>query len=121
MGGQMNEAEQNHAAMNSPHASDTQKQTSNRGAAKLRDAACKELATNGVKIARALRKSSTAGHIQSAKFLYELARLNEELGRTEQARKIRSLAAEWMEEPEWNPEMSEESAETASGGLEPEG
>jgi len=104
----------------SPRAAETGKQAGGSGAAVLREAACKVLHDHGQEIAEALRKSSAEGHIQSARFLYDLAKLQEELGKTEAARQIRSLANELAAEPEWNAESSEESAEIAGGSREPE-
>lgn len=116
----MIEEEQKLVVEESPLAAETEKKAVGSGATVLRKAACKMLHDHGLEIAEALRKSSTQGHIQSAKFLYELAKLQEELGKTESARQIRSLASELAAEPEWDAESSEESAEIAGGRREPE-
>jgi hypothetical protein len=79
------------------------------------------LEESSIEIARALARSSMDGHIQSAKFLYELADDHHNLGAAEITRDIRSLASDWTAEPEWLAEMTEEDAETAGGSREPEG
>lgn len=71
-------------------------------------------------IAEAMAGSSVQGHIQSAKFLYELAEREEELHEGEGAAKLRSYATEWASEQEWVHEIHPDTAETATAPREPE-
>lgn len=118
----MNEAERKLVVMNPPREQETEKQNNNStGAQDMRLAANMVLEESSLEIARALAKSSMDGHIQCARFLYDLAEYHEKLGATELSRTIRSLASEWAAEPEWLAEMSEQDAETTGGSREPEG
>jgi len=120
MDGQMTDTIQNRATDEVSREPEPERPLFPTGAALLREAADMALADKSMDIALALAKSSSEGHIQSAKFLYELALLQENRGRSEQARNIRSIAGEWMDEPEWNGEMSEAVAQIIRGGVEPE-
>ena len=91
-----------------------------RGALELREAADLILDRDGVDIAEALGKSCKGGHIQSIKFLYELAELAAQLGESEGASKFRSLALRWAAEPEWPGESPKNDAEMSTNGREPE-
>lgn len=118
----MIEAERKFVVMNSPREQETEQQNTNRkGAAEMRLAADMVLEESSIEIARALARSSIEGHIQSARFLYNLAEDREKLNSAEITQTIRSLASDWATEPEWLAEMSEEDAETAGGSHEPEG
>ena len=118
----MNEAERKLVVMNRPREQETGKPENNcSGAEDLRLAANLVLEESSIEIARALVRSSMDGHIQSVKFLYDLAEYHQKLGAGEIARQIRSLASEWAAEPEWLAEISEQDAETAGGSREPEG
>ncbi len=112
----MNESEPESLAMNPPRTQESK----HSGAEDLRVAADMVLEESSVEIARALARSSLEGHLQSVKFLYDLAEYHQKLGKGEIARQIRSLAGEWAAEPEWLAEMSEQNAETAGGSREPE-
>jgi hypothetical protein len=116
----MIEAERKLVVMETPREAETQKKTTGRGAEMLRQAASMVLEDQSLEIALALADSSIDGHIQCAKFLYDLAKLQEELGKTEVARKTRSLASEWADEPQWTDKPPEEAAETGDGSHEPE-
>lgn len=72
-------------------------------------------------IAQSLAKSSKDGHIQSAKFLFDLADEHQKLGTAEITRRLHNLAIDLAAEPEWPGILSEETAETAIGSREPEG
>lgn len=121
-GGQMSEAKRKLVVMDSPRKQETEQQPDRiGGASEMRVAADIVLQEKSLEIANALAQSSMDGHIQSARFLYELAEENEKLGPAEGARKLRSLADEWAAEPEWLAELREEDAETAGGSREPEG
>ncbi len=113
----MNESEPKPVAMYLPRTQESKYS----GAEDLRVAADMVLEESSVEIARALARSSLEGHLQSVKFLYDLAEYHQKLGKGEIARQIRSLAGEWAAEPEWLAEMSEQDAETAGGSREPEG
>lgn len=67
-------------------------ETKQKGAAEFRKAADEALARESKNIAESLAESCKKGHIQSMKFLYELAELSSELGESEGARRFRSLA-----------------------------
>ena len=120
MDGQMIEAKEKLVVMESPRAAETPTQATGRGIAILCEAANMVLEDSGLDIAMALGKSSIGGHIQAVRFLFDLAKLQQELGQTEKAQRMRSLASEWAAEPEWNGEKSTDSAEAASGGSAPE-
>ncbi|MDE3187682.1 MAG: hypothetical protein KGM96_09195 [Acidobacteriota bacterium] len=113
----MNESEQMPVEMDPPRTQGNKYS----GAADLRVAADMVLEESSIEIARALARSSLEGHLQSIKFLYDLAEYHEKRGAAELSRTIRSLAGEWAAEPEWLAEMSEQDAETAGGSREPEG
>lgn len=118
----MSEAKGKLVVIDSPRNEETGQQAeSRRGAGEMRCAADIVLREKSLEIADALAKSSLDGHIQSAKFLYELAGEHERLSPAEGAHKLRSLASEWAAEPEWLAELREEDAETAGGSREPEG
>jgi hypothetical protein len=118
----MNEEEQKPVVTESPRIPETEKQTTETGgAAMLRQAVDMVLQDKSMDIALALAKSSVEGHIQSTKFMYDLADEQAKLGTMEIAAKLRSLASEWATEPLWLGESSEEVAETAGGSHEPEG
>jgi hypothetical protein len=90
------------------------------GALELREAADLILERDGVDIAEALGKSCKGGHIQSIKFLYELAELAAQLGECEGASKFRSLALRWAAEPEWPGKSREKDGEMSAISREPE-
>jgi hypothetical protein len=71
------------------------------GAAQMREAADLIVQQDCLEIAEALSKSSKNGHIQSAKFLYELAQEKERAGEGDGARKFRSMAEELANAAQW--------------------
>lgn len=81
-------------------ASDSQPSTTS-GIACLREAADRVLKRDGVEIAEALSKNSKNGQIQSAKFLYELCERSEKADEGESSCKVRSLALELANAPQW--------------------
>lgn len=118
----MSEAERKLVVMDSPRKQEPeQQQNPCGGASEMRVAADIMLREKSLEIADALAKSSMDGHIQSARFLYELAEEHEKLGPAEGAPKLRSLASDWAAEPQWLAELREEDAETTGGSREPEG
>ncbi len=117
----MSEAKQKLVAIDSPRKQpDEQQSGGRRGANEMRVAADIILQLKSLEIADALAQSSLDGHIQSARFLYELAGELEKLAPVEGAHRLRSLASEWAAEPDWLAELREEDAETAGGSREPE-
>ncbi len=90
------------------------------GAEKMRAAADLILHKNCMEIAEILSQSSKEGRIQSWKLLYDLADENRRLGADETREHFHTLASELEAEPQWCEEASEETAETAGGGREPE-
>jgi hypothetical protein len=91
-----------------------------RGALELREAADMILDRDSVDIAEALGESCKGGHIQSIKFLYDLAELAAQLGECEGASKFRSLALRLAAEPEWPGESPEDDAKVFAVSREPE-
>lgn len=73
----------------------------NCGAAMMREAADEVLREDCKAIARALAKSSMKGHIQSSKFLYDLADEKRKIATVETERPFHSLVEEFANEPEW--------------------
>jgi len=118
----MIETEEKPAAVDEAQGQETEKPKPGRsGAGSFREAADRILQENSELIARALAEESKKGHIQSAKFLYDLADENCKLGAVEMIRIARSLAMQWTTEPLWAQEVDEETAETAGGSRELEG
>jgi hypothetical protein len=115
----MIEAERNLVVMEARRPVETETQATGRGASMLCEAANMVLEDQSMDIALALGKSSAEGHILSVKFLYDLAKLQQELGTADAARRVRSLASELAAEPEWDAEPNEHAAQTASGTREP--
>lgn len=73
-----------------------------RGAAKMREAADKIVGRDCKPIVEALSSNCKKGQMLSAKFLYGLAQLAEASGEGDSAHKMRSIATEWANSPEWN-------------------
>jgi hypothetical protein len=71
------------------------------GAAQMREAADLVMDRDCMEIAEALSTNSKNGQIQSAKFLYELSEKNEESADSESAGKLRSMAMELANSPQW--------------------
>lgn len=91
------------------------------GADDMRAAADLVLQNHCMEIAAGLAKNSMEGHIQSSKFLYDLADENQKLGASEIHERLHTLASELEAEPQWREESSEETAESTGGSREPEG
>ena len=122
IGGQLNETEDKPAAGVESRSRETEKPKLDRsGAASFRKAADRVLQLDGKDIAEALATEAKKGHIQSAKFLYDLADENCKLGAVEMIRTARSLAMQWTTEPLWVGEVDEAMAETTGGSRELEG
>ena len=91
------------------------------GAEQMRIAADIVLRERSIDLADALAKSGLEGHIQCARFLYDLA---ERYGASVQKQADRpgpSLAEQWAAEPEWIASGRDDSAETTGASREPEG
>lgn len=122
VGGKRMGAEQEPEVMEpSQQTQTTDTDPANQGAAMMRQAADEVLKDKCMDIAFALANSSMEGHIQSSKFLYDLAVGNQKLGPVEVARQLDSLATRLESEPQWPAALSEDTAETWMGGREPEG
>jgi hypothetical protein len=118
----MIETKERPAAADEQQEQETEKPKPGRsGAGSFREAADRILQTNSELIVLALAEESKKGHIQSAKFLYDLADENCKLGAVEMIRTARSLAMQWTTEPLWAREVDEGTAETAGGSRELEG
>jgi hypothetical protein len=91
------------------------------GAEQMRIAADIVLREKSLDIADALADSSKQGHIQCAKFLYDLAERYGAYDRKQAEEQDESIATRWAAEAEWTRQSSEESAETSGGSREPEG
>ena len=76
----------------------TAEKTTRQGAKKLLDAADMILARDHEEIAEALSESGKSGHIQSIKFLYELAERSIELLEGEEESGLLRQAREWAAE-----------------------
>jgi hypothetical protein len=77
------------------------------GAARLRQAASEALLEQSENIVESLVEAAK-NHIQSAKFIYELAALQEGLGEgNEGTRKLHSLVSQLSAEPEWPGDTAE--------------
>lgn len=115
IGGQMNETEEKPAAVDEPRGQETENPKLERsGAENLRAEADRVLQSEGKGIAQALAAEAKKGHIQSARFLYDLADENCKLGAVEMIRTARSLAMQWTTEPLWVGEVEGGSQEPGS-------
>jgi hypothetical protein len=86
------------------------------GAAKMREAAEKIVGRDCKPIVEALSQNGKQGQMLSAKFLYQLAERNEQSGEGESARKLRSMATELANAPEWKgdwPKVQDEEGDVA--------
>jgi hypothetical protein len=72
-----------------------------RGAAKMREAADKIVARECKPIVEALATNGKKGQMLSAKFLYNLAESAEDADENNGARKLRSMALELANSPQW--------------------
>ncbi len=91
------------------------------GAEQMRIAADIVLREKSLDIADALADSSLQGHIQCAKFLYDLAERYGAYAQKQAEEQSHSIATQWEAEAEWTQESSEETAETNGGSREAEG
>jgi len=122
IGGQLNETEDKPAAGVESQGQETEEsEVACSGARSFRAEADRVLQIDGKDIAEALATEAKKGHIQSAKFLYDLADENCKLGAIEMIRTARSLAMQWTTEPLWAGEVDEAMSELAGGSRELEG
>ena len=77
------------------------KRTRKRGAQKMREAADKVIGRDSKQIAEALSKNGKKGQLQSIKFMYDLSERGAQSAEESGAQKMRSLAAELANAPEW--------------------
>lgn len=102
-----------------PNADRTKEPKRGSGAAKLREAADKILSRDSQDLAEALSTSGKSGKIQSTKFLYELSDAGDERDEQEDAQKLRSIALELANAPQWTgplpSEMDDEEDEAIAG------
>jgi len=87
----------------------------------MRAAAEVLLRNHCLEIIEELAKSCIEGHIQSSRFLFDLADDNQTLGASETSERLHTLASELEAEPQWRERMSEEVAEAAGGSRAAEG
>lgn len=89
------------------------------GATRLREAADRILSRDSQDLAEALSTSGKSGKIQSTKFLYELSDAGDERDEQEDAQKLRSIALELANAPQWTgplpSEMDDEEDEAMAG------
>lgn len=100
---------------------ETTTNTENGGAAMMRQAADLVLRDKCMDIAFALADSSIDGHIQSTKFLYDLADEKQKLGSIEIAERFHSVALDLTNELRLSGKLKLEAAQTAVRDLEPRG
>ncbi len=94
----------------------------NGGARTLRQLAFQTVQDNGAEITESLLKRTLGGDFSSAKLLISLAQPRaEKEGTRKKTRRGRSAALELAEEPQWQDEETEATAETGFAGREPEG
>ena len=80
------------------------KRRKKRGAEKMREAADKVMGRDSKKIAEALSQNGKNGQLPSIKFIYELSEQGAKAQEQSGAQKMRSLAAELANAPEWTGE-----------------
>jgi hypothetical protein len=95
----------------------TRKRTVKRGSEKMRDAADKAMARDSKKLAKALSESGQKGQLSSIKFMYELSEAGAEDHADEGARKIRDLALELANAPQWTGPLPSETEDDSEEGL----
>lgn len=97
--------------------SKTTRSKARRGSEKLREAANKVMGRDSKKIAEALSENGKKGQLQSIKFMYDLSEQGAEEDEHEGARKIRSMALELANSPQWTgPSPAEQRDEDAEKG-----
>jgi hypothetical protein len=72
-----------------------------RGSEKLREATNKVMSRDSKKIAEALSENGIKGQLQSIKFMYDLSEAGTSADEQEDARKVRSMALELSNSPQW--------------------
>lgn len=88
-----------------------------RGSEKLREAANKVMGRDSKKIGEALSENGKMGQLQSIKFMYDLSASGAKEDEQEGARKIRSMALELANSPQWTrPLPAEQQDEDAEQG-----
>jgi hypothetical protein len=97
----------------------TRVDTSN--AATLSALAHQKLLEKGSKITDQMAAKALAGNVGCARFLWQLSKECASPMRDTVKGNAASLALSWNNEPEWNGEVDERSAETTFGRREPEG
>lgn len=120
IGGQRMDAERKLVATETSQ-DETTTNTENGGAAMMRQAADLVLRDKCMDIAFALADSSIDGHIQSTKFLYDLADEKQKLGSIEIAERFHSVALDLTNELRLSGKLKLEAAQTAVRDLEPRG
>lgn len=122
MDGQNMETQKNFVVMPSPRNQETEAEsTVGTGAEQMRIAADIVLREKSLDLAVALAKSGLEGHIQCARFLYDLAERYGTSVQQQTGEPPRSLATEWAAEAEWKDPGNKESAETVEESREPQG
>ncbi len=116
------ETQNKFVGMQSPRKSETEQEPPIlNGAEQMRLAADIVLREKSLDIADALADSSKQGHIQCARFLYDLAERYGAIAQKQTEEQDQSIAAQWAAEAEWTGQSCEENAETNGGSREPEG
>jgi hypothetical protein len=98
----------------------TTAETKRQGARELCQAADMILDEDCLEIAKALSKSGKEGHLQSIKFLYELAKSANESDHDDDDSRSSRQARELAAEPQWQDEDPEEDQEFSAGTQEPD-
>lgn len=83
----------------------------------MRTAAANALSKHCKLIASGMAKKAAEGDIRSAQFLCDLANKHKDLTATQQKRVKRSLATEWANEPEWNPDLEKHPAQLLAQNI----
>ena len=111
----MNATKQKLVVLDKKKKSVKKKQRRKSGAAKMRETADKVTGRDCKPIIEALSTNSKNGQMLSAKFLYEMARTAEESGEGNGAKKIRNVALELANAPEWKGARVERDEEDDAG------
>jgi hypothetical protein len=91
------------------------------GAVEMQQAASRTLAEKAQEIVGALLGSALQGHIQSVKFLFQLAQGGQEHAEIEGKPKLRDvLAAEWEADKKWFADMAAKNAKAMASQCKPE-
>ena len=95
----------------------TQEKKPGRGAAKLREAVDDVLTRDSKKLAEALSKTGQNGRVQSTKFMYGLSEAGEAADGEEDAERIRRMALELENSPEWAGSSTSEMGDEMDEGV----